>query len=101
MQKDTKVKMHELACPQCGNVQEVEIWNSLNVTSYPMLHTRLFNADINIFKCESCDHKAIISVPLLYIDMNRQYYVKYYPQMMTFLPSSLLEANGASETSLR
>ena len=70
---------HELTCPQCGNMQEVEIWDSLNVTSDPELRNRLFNADINIFKCESCNHKAIISVPLLYLDMGKRYCVQYYP----------------------
>ncbi|MBP7176879.1 MAG: hypothetical protein KBA53_11795 [Thermoclostridium sp.] len=73
------MKIHELTCPQCGSIQEVEIRDSLNVTSEPELRRRLFNADINIFTCESCDHKAIISVPLLYLDMNRQYCVQYYP----------------------
>ena len=73
------MKIHELTCPQCGNTQEVEIWDSLNVTVESYLRNRLFDADINIFKCESCSNKAIISVPLLYLDMNRQYCVQYYP----------------------
>ena len=73
------MRIHELTCPQCGNNQEVEVWDSLNVTADPKLRDRLFNADINIFKCESCNHKAIINVPLLYIDMGRQYCVQYYP----------------------
>jgi hypothetical protein len=73
------MKIHELTCPQCGNTQEVTVWDSLNVSIDPELRNRLFNADINIFKCESCDNKAIINVPLLYLDMNRQYCVQYYP----------------------
>jgi hypothetical protein len=76
---ETGMKILELACPQCGNTQEVEVRDSLNVSIDPNLRNRLFNADINIFKCESCNHKAIISVPLLYHDMNRQYCVQYYP----------------------
>jgi len=73
------MRIHELTCPQCGSIQEVEIRDSLNVTSDPELRSRLFNADINIFNCESCSHRAIISVPLLYLDMGRRYCVQYYP----------------------
>jgi hypothetical protein len=79
MGEKLEMKIHELICPQCGNAQQVEVRDSLNVTVDPNLRNRLFNADINIFTCESCNHKAIINIPLLYHDMNRRYCVQYYP----------------------
>ncbi len=73
------MKIHELSCPKCGNVQEVPIWDCLSVTKDPDIRKKLFDAEINIFRCESCNHKAIINVPLLYHDMYRKYCVQYYP----------------------
>ena len=79
MEEKSGMGIHELTCPQCGNTQQVEVRDSINVTVDPNLRNRLFNADINIFACESCNRKAIINVPLLYHNMNRRYCVQYYP----------------------
>jgi hypothetical protein len=69
-----------MTCPQCGHIQNVDIWSALNISRNPELRHRLFKADINVFRCETCDHKALINVPLLYHDMRRQYCVQYYPK---------------------
>jgi hypothetical protein len=75
----TRVGSSEIACPQCGNRQETPLWHSINVNLNPELRERLFNGDVNIFKCESCNTIAFIGQPLLYHDMKRHYCVQYFP----------------------
>jgi hypothetical protein len=75
----SKIETHRLACPQCGQQQDVAIWDSLNVTLEPVLRKKLFSGEINIFKCTSCQYEAFISHSLLYHDMQREYCVQYYP----------------------
>jgi predicted RNA-binding Zn-ribbon protein involved in translation (DUF1610 family) len=70
---------HRLECPRCGNAQGVLVWESINVTIDPELKQNLFDAEINVFKCESCGNQAMINVPLLYHDMTNQFCVQYYP----------------------
>jgi hypothetical protein len=69
----------QLDCPECGNIQTVDIWQSLNATIDLMARIDLFEGKINIFHCVSCGAKAQIGVPLTYHDMDRQFMVKYIP----------------------
>jgi hypothetical protein len=68
-----------LNCPKCGKAQSVAVWSSLNIDLDPDLRTRLFNGEINQFKCQFCQHSAFINTPLMYHDMRRQFAVQYYP----------------------
>jgi len=69
-----------IKCPKCGSDQEVIVWSSLNVTLDPELRARLFNGEINMFKCSKCRNKAFLNAPLLYHDMDRKFTVQYYPR---------------------
>lgn len=71
---------HNVTCPQCGHEQETLVWNSINVTRDPELKQKLFNGELNVFKCNTCKHTGLINAPLLYHDMERKYCVQYYPQ---------------------
>jgi hypothetical protein len=75
----SQVHTYSMTCPHCGHDQQVEVWNALNISVNPELRYKLFNAEINVFVCEICDHKALINVPLLYHDVQRRYGVQYYP----------------------
>ncbi len=69
----------EISCPKCKHKQKMKIWQSLNVTDNTTLRERLFNAEINVFKCESCGSGAFLAVPLLYNDVERKFCVQFYP----------------------
>jgi len=69
----------EISCPKCEHKQKITIWKSVNVTDDATLRERLFNAEINVFKCESCGNKAFLAVPLLYNDVERKFCVQFYP----------------------
>ena len=70
----------EVDCPSCDHTQTVPVWDSVNVTIAPELKQRLFDGEINFFKCESCQYEAFISYPLLYHDMEQQFCVQFYPE---------------------
>ncbi|MEI7989889.1 MAG: CpXC domain-containing protein [Chloroflexota bacterium] len=76
----SQMHTYSMTCPECGHIQKVDVWSALNISRNPELHDKLFEAAINVFRCETCDHKALINVPLLYHDMRRQYCIQYYPR---------------------
>ena len=75
----SKMTIHNLECPHCGNKQETKVWHSVNVKLDPELKRKLFDAQINMFSCEKCGKKTFINTPLLYHDMTQQFFVQYYP----------------------
>ena len=75
----TMCKTVQLSCPLCQHEQMVRIWSTINVTLDPELRVRLFNDDINVFRCESCDSLTHVEKDLLYHDMTRKFCVRYTP----------------------
>ena len=69
----------QLDCPNCGNSQEVTIWQTVNVTLDPSLRELLAERRINAFHCGECGLAAYLGVPLLYHDMRRRFCVQFYP----------------------
>lgn len=69
----------QLECPNCGNLQEVIIWRSVNVTLDPSLRDKLFERRINAFHCEKCEFASYLGAPLLYHDMRHRFCVQFYP----------------------
>jgi transcription elongation factor Elf1 len=60
-------------CPKCGHEENVELWDTLNVSLDPRDKELLFQGKINLFVCSECDHHAFINIPLLYHDMRRRF----------------------------
>jgi predicted RNA-binding Zn-ribbon protein involved in translation (DUF1610 family) len=75
----SKSNNHEIECPECGETQEVTVWDSINVDLDPALREKLFAADINQYHCSSCGYEMFLDAPLLYHDMTRQFFVQYHP----------------------
>jgi predicted nucleic-acid-binding Zn-ribbon protein len=75
----TKERMEEIDCPKCGAKQTETLWETINVTLNPELKEKLFQGEINRFRCKNCGNEAYISLPLLYHDMRKKYCVQYYP----------------------
>lgn len=75
----SKVRTEIVSCPNCSNRQEIEVWESINVTLDPALKERLFNGTINSFKCSICTYETEIETSLLYHDMTIGFAVQYYP----------------------
>lgn len=76
----TMVRKEMVPCPSCKKSQNVTLYDTINVDLNPDLRTKLFNGEINVFKCEYCGHAAhFADVPLLYNDMKREFAVWYFP----------------------
>jgi len=75
----TQVKTVAVSCPKCKADQEMKVWDALNATLNPAEKALLFEGRMNVFVCQTCGHKALLSVPLLYYDMERVFAVYYFP----------------------
>ena len=72
----------KLTCRQCGNKQMMSFWESINVDLDPPLRQKLFDGQLNVFRCEACGDEAIFAPPLLYHDMTRLFAVQYFPEQL-------------------
>jgi hypothetical protein len=75
----TKKRELDVICPYCKNRQKVSAWDSINVTLNPELRESLLNAELNLFECDGCGQDALLTIPLLYHDMKRQFCVQFFP----------------------
>lgn len=76
------MSIHEqrlVTCPQCQHQQSVTVWSSINVMLNPEGRNRLFNGEINRFRCAQCGYESLIPLPLLYHDPGRQIAAHYFP----------------------
>lgn len=69
----------EIQCPRCGKKQETPVWRSLNATDDPEAKQALLEGRVNVFHCPKCALEAPIGIDLLYHDMEREFWVEFYP----------------------
>ena len=75
----SNIDIVQVECPECHNVQEVTVWDSLNSKLDPQAKEELIKGNINFFCCQKCGAEALIPVKLLYHDMERRFCVQYFP----------------------
>ena len=66
-------------CPQCGQMSEVTVWNSITVNDSPDLKEDLLSGGINMFRCASCGYAALMPEPMLYHDSGRKLMISFSP----------------------
>ena len=76
----SKMKQIDVECPVCGEKQETDYWDSINVDLDFSLRRQLFDGSINFFRCEFCKYEAFVNGPLLYHDMTRKFCIQYLPE---------------------
>ena len=76
----SKMKQIDVECPVCGEKQETDYWDSINVDLDFSLRRQLFDGRINFFRCEFCKYEAFVNGPLLYHDMTRKFCIQYLPE---------------------
>jgi len=72
-------KSYHIRCPQCGHEQNVELYDSINVSQQPELKTALFENRLNRVLCLSCEASFRIDKPLLYHDPDRNILIHWMP----------------------
>lgn len=65
----SKYIKNDVACPECGNIQEFVAWESINPDLDPDLKDKILTGELFTFKCEKCGKMSPITYPCLYNDM--------------------------------
>ena len=66
-------------CPQCGQMSEVTVWNSITVKDSADLKQDLLRGMVNMFRCPSCSHAALMPTPMLYHDEEKRLMISFSP----------------------
>jgi hypothetical protein len=69
----------DLPCPQCGHVENVMTYLTINTAVSPGLREDLLNDEVNIFRCSKCGLENLVTEPLLYHDPALRFCVQFYP----------------------
>jgi hypothetical protein len=66
-----------VACPDCGEKQQVETWPNANVTLYPQVKERLLSQRLSGYVCSLCGRAQPVVYPLTYHDMDRRILIRF------------------------
>ena len=69
----------EIKCPKCTNLSEVTLWQSITISDSSDLKEDLLKGRVNIFRCASCGAVALVPVPLLYHDEDKNLMISFSP----------------------
>lgn len=70
---------YTIQCPKCGERQEVELFESINVAETPELRDRLMANELNAVTCSACGFGFRVDKKLLYNDPERRLMVYWFP----------------------
>lgn len=70
---------HKIECT-CGNLVDVDIYDSVNVTVDPSLLDKIKHKQINNFKCSKCGTESELSYQFLFVDLLNKLWVWCYPE---------------------
>ncbi len=66
-------------CPNCGQMSEVTVWDSVTVSDSADLKQDLLRGEVNMFFCPSCSYKALMPTPILYHDEDKKLMISFSP----------------------
>ena len=66
-------------CPKCGQLHEINVWNSITVSDSPDLKKDLLSGRINILRCDACSQVALLPEPMLYHDEEKRLLISFTP----------------------
>jgi len=70
---------YQIKCPKCGEMQEVQLFESVNVKRQPELRDQLMANKINEVICSACEFSFRVDKPLLYIDPDHRLLIYMIP----------------------
>lgn len=71
----SKVSERKIKCEKCGEIFDVEAYDSINVTLDPELKEKIFDGSIYSFVCPHCGQEHYINYPILYHDMEHKFMI--------------------------
>jgi tetratricopeptide (TPR) repeat protein len=75
----SKLLKTKIKC-QCGNVVDVDLWQSVNVTLDPDLIVKVKQRKVNNYHCNKCGANSELAFQFLYNDMDNKKWVWCYPE---------------------
>ena len=78
---------YHIRCPGCGHEQAVELYESVNVRTDPVLRDQLMANQLNVVQCEGCRISFRVDKPLLYHDPDRRFLLYLLPLAEDQLPA--------------
>lgn len=78
-------------CPKCGQMTDVTVWNSVTVSDSADLKQDLLHGKVNMFRCPSCGHAALMPTPMLYHDEEKRLMISFSPCSDPILKSQLFD----------
>ena len=78
-------------CPECGQMSEITVWNSITVKDSKDLKQDLLQGKINMFHCPSCSHTALMPTPMLYHDEEKRLMISFSPCNDPILKNQLFD----------
>ena len=66
-------------CPNCAQMSDVTVWSSITVKDSVDLKSDLLAGKVNMFKCTSCEHVALMPHPMLYHDEEKKLMISFSP----------------------
>lgn len=90
-------KTYSIRCPQCDHMQNVDLYDSINVAQEPKLKTALLENRLNRVQCESCEAGFRVDKPVLYHDADRNILIHWMPDTVCSRDEILDEFDASME----
>lgn len=68
-----------VTCPKCGTKNNMDLYQSVNVSIDDNLRVDVLNGKIFEYKCDKCGLKATMYYPFLYHDMKKKFMIQFDP----------------------
>ncbi|PIP56473.1 hypothetical protein COX05_02870 [candidate division WWE3 bacterium CG22_combo_CG10-13_8_21_14_all_39_12] len=75
----TQFSSYSIKCA-CGNIVDLDLFESVNVTVHAELITRINTRSINSYKCGKCGAESELAYHFLYVDMEKGYWIWVFPE---------------------
>lgn len=75
----SQTQNYNIRCPKCHEEQNVQLYDSVNISSEPDLRQKLMQNELNAVKCATCGFRFVVDKPLLYNDANHGILIYWLP----------------------
>lgn len=69
-----------MRCPSCGTPSTVQVHAIVDARRQPELKEQLLHGRLNSFVCPACQHRGVVTAPLLYHDADTEFLGVFVPQ---------------------
>ena len=67
----------EAACPDCGAVRRVTVWDSINLSKNPKMKERVLSRSAFRYRCPACGRESLLDYGFLYHDPRARLMIYY------------------------